>query len=363
MNYSREFDLGLHIICGLGGTRLTDEEEALLRNLRPIGIILFKHNFLADPGQSGTWVPHFTKLLDDVRSCCERDRIFVSIDHEGGKVNRLAPPVTAFPPARYWQKRSKEVGQAMGLELRALGINLNFAPVLDIDLEPSNTVIARRAFSDEAHSAAEYALEFMAGLEHSGVMACGKHFPGHGATKADSHFSLPTLEISKEDLCNRELIPFRSAIDAQISMLMTAHVRYPQIDPLLPATFSNTIIQGLLREELGFNGIVVSDALEMGALKDHNQSHALSSLIRAGADIALFANPSGDFPAALALRACEHTATELEKELLSPKTIYESQMRVKVALSRLDNLSSRAVAPTPDVLGCTSHKLLLNELV
>ena len=293
------YQLGSHFIVGLEGTVLTVAEASLLSQLRPLGIILFSHNI---DRASPCWPEKLRRLIQDAKLAAHRSDFIVSIDHEGGKVHRLCPPITHFPAAWDWNSDSAEVGKCIGTELHALGININFAPVLDIFLEPSNQVIGKRALADNPERVAELSIAYIRGQESAGVVACGKHFPGHGATIKDSHFELPVLELSLDTLRQRELIPFRRAIDAGLSLMMTAHVMFPQLDPKFPVTLSKKIITELLRNELGFSGCVISDALEMKALSGFSDNMIPKCAMEAGVDILLVAKPEVSPPV---LRAIE----------------------------------------------------------
>ncbi|MCB0358740.1 MAG: glycoside hydrolase family 3 protein, partial [Bdellovibrionales bacterium] len=193
--------IGDHFVVGLSGTSLTPDERRMLGQLRPAGIILFRHNL----STSDSWALELHELIADTRAACGREQFLVSIDHEGGRVRRLAEPATQFPAACHFGERSEAVGRAIGRELFSLGINLNFAPVLDIRSNPENNVIGDRAFATDGQTVARLAMAFLHGMEAAGVVGCGKHFPGHGDTVADSHFELPRLEVPREMLEQREL--------------------------------------------------------------------------------------------------------------------------------------------------------------
>jgi beta-N-acetylhexosaminidase len=277
---------GDHFLIGLRPTaRLTDEDRALLSDLRPAGVILYKSNFLHDRPYA-EWLASHRQLIADVRAAVGRERLLLAIDHEGGRVCRTPAPITRFSYASRWARQAGAVGQAMGRELAALGLNLNFAPVLDIHSNPANPVIGARAFADKADAVAEAALAFAAAMQAEGVLACGKHFPGHGDTDTDSHRELPLLQQDLAALRARELIPFAAAIRAGIPMLMTAHILLPRVDANDPVTLSRTFGLTLLRQELGYHGVVVSDDIGMHAVSrifdDPNQA---VRLIQAGTDL------------------------------------------------------------------------------
>lgn len=260
--------IGTHFLIGLQPSPvLTDHDRRLLERLQPAGVIVFQENF-ADDQDYPAWLATYRTLLDDVRACLERREILVCVDHEGGRVIRPPAPVTHYQYAREWADRAEEVGAAMGVELRSLGINLNFAPVLDIDSNPANPVIGPRAFGTTPQAVERAGTAFMKGLEREGVIACPKHFPGHGDTDADSHYSLPIVPLGLELLRERELRPFQTAITQGARTIMTAHLLIPELDERFPATLSERIIGGLLRDEMGFDGVVITDDIGMGATSE-----------------------------------------------------------------------------------------------
>ena len=198
--------------------------------------------------------------------------LWLSIDQEGGRVQRIRAPLSVWPPMQQVgsqadEEFSRAVGAAVGAELAPLGFNVDYAPVLDVHTNPDNPIIGDRAFRTDAASAATHAIAFWRGLESAGVRGCGKHFPGHGDTATDSHLTLPHVDHDEARLRAVELEPFRRAIAAGMPMLMTAHVVYPAIDAR-PATMSTRWLTEILRLELGFRGVVVSDDLDMKAVAD-----------------------------------------------------------------------------------------------
>jgi beta-N-acetylhexosaminidase len=278
--------VGDHFIVGLRPTTtLHPLDRALLADLRPAGVVLFKSNFLHDQPYA-VWSEAYSRLIAEVRQAVGRDRLLIGIDHEGGRVCRTPPPITRFAYAALWAAQAGSVGRAMGSELASLGVNLDFAPVLDIHSNPSNPVIGPRSFGTTAEAVSNAALTFMAALQSEGVLACGKHFPGHGDTDKDSHRELPVLRRDLPGLRQRELKPFAAAIQAGIPMVMTSHLLLPDIDADSPATMSRRIIHGLLREELGFKGVIVSDDIGMHAVSRlFEEPSATVRLFGAGTDL------------------------------------------------------------------------------
>ncbi len=253
------------LIVGFEGTRA---DEALLERVatgRVGGVILFARNL----GALGE-VEALVRSLGRAAQGSAGPSLIVSIDQEGGRVQRLKSPLTVWPPmatlaAHGDEALTEEVGRAIGEELRLFGINVDYTPVLDVRTNPANEVIGDRAFGTDAATVTRQALALWRGLEASGVRGCGKHFPGHGDTRADSHLELPRIDASMERLRAVELPPFAAAVRAGVGMIMTAHIVYAGIDER-PATMSAHWIDGVLRGELGYRGVVVSDDLDMKAV-------------------------------------------------------------------------------------------------
>jgi beta-N-acetylhexosaminidase len=217
----------------------------------------------------------------------------IAVDQEGGRVTRFGTPVLRLPPMRAFGRLNDEdlvrrAARVLGAQLAALGFTMDFAPVLDVDTCPTNPIIGDRSFSADPAVVARLGRAFAAGLEDGGVMACGKHFPGHGDTTVDSHLDLPHVAQPRSRLDLVELAPFRQLRANACAALMTAHVVYPALDEGTPATLSRRIAHDLLREELGFDGLLVSDDLEMKAVFDRHPIEESAVLaVRAGCDVLL----------------------------------------------------------------------------
>lgn len=272
------------LVCiGFEGTALTSgAAELLAGGVR--GVIYFAQNY-ADSAQ-------LRAMSESIRRAAGRD-VLVTVDHEGGRVQRFRGD--SFPPlpsgrelGAGGERAAHEAGARAGRDLRAVGINMNLAPVLDVDSNPANPVIGARAFSSDPARAAACAVAYAEGLRAGGVHACGKHFPGHGDTNLDSHLDLPRLPHGLERLEAIELVPFRAAVRAGIESIMTTHVLFEALDPGVPATLSRTVVTGLLRERLGFDGLVVTDDFEMQAIADRFElGEAAVRSIEAGCDLVL----------------------------------------------------------------------------
>jgi beta-N-acetylhexosaminidase len=285
MSVSQLERFGHHLILGISGTTLSDDDKRALSELKPIGVIFFAKNF-----RQGThyqvWLEAFKELIDQVRQYAERDLMFLTLDHEGGSVIRTPLPITRFPHAFLLGTLAIEVAKATALELKSLGINVSWSPVADIFSNPQNPVIGSRAFGTTAQTAAQNSCDYYLGLKESGILGCAKHFPGHGDTSQDSHIELPRLNLTVEDLRSRELIPFQALISQQISMIMTAHILFPQIDADVPATLSKSILNDILRKELKFEGVIVSDDLDMKAVSDiFMKTGTVAKAFNAGCDL------------------------------------------------------------------------------
>lgn len=323
--------LGENFIVGLSGTELTSLEKSQLAELRPAGLIIFKHNI----SKSTDWQEKLGSLIDQVKDITKRDKLIVSIDHEGGLVHRLPAPTTHFCEARDYACEASKVGTTMGRELRSLGFNLNFAPVLDIHSEEKNPIIGKRAFGTTASEVIKASLEFKRALEKEGVLACGKHFPGHGATTCDSHLELPVLSISKGALMKRELAPFKAFIQDGGKMIMSAHILFPELDKKYPATLSKTILTELLRKELGFSGCIITDDLEMKALSKYTRKEIGTLALNAGADLLLVANAYDKEILSHAVEMAEGVMENVKAGVINKNIIKESQSRIEKLLSVL----------------------------
>ncbi len=331
------------------------EPDADFRTLVADGIfgaILFKRNV-------GT-VEETAELCRHLKELARRPFI-LSVDQEGGRVARLrGAPFVALPPMRELGRRGDEalierVGRLLALELRAVGFDWDFAPVLDVDTNPLNPVIGDRAFSEDPHQVARLGVALARGLEAGGVASCAKHFPGHGDTSQDSHLALPRLPHDLERLRRMELIPFRAYALAKLASVMTAHVIFEALDPGIPATMSAKVLDGVLRHELGFGGVLVSDDLEMKAIADHfsvPEAAVLGTL--AGVDLFL---------------VCHHADVQrgaIEAVVQAVESGRIPRSRILEANARLDALLARFAHPAGNHLswlGDAEHRRLAEGLV
>lgn len=261
-------NLGDHLVMGVLGTRLDRSEKELLRRLSPLGIMLLDRNFLKCGYQE--WIDELRVLLDDIHEATGRERMLITIDHEGGRWMRAPVPITKFPAAINYRDNARRIGEAKAIELMSIGCNLTFAPVLDINSNPQNPVIGDRAFGNNREDVCLYAEQYIEGIQRQGLLTCGKHFPGHGDTGSDSHYELPVVDKSLSELYENELYPFFK-LASRVDSLMTAHIVYPQIDTM-PATISEVFLQEVCRRKIGFDGLIFSDDLEMKAILPYIES-------------------------------------------------------------------------------------------
>jgi len=271
------------VLAGFAGTEMSPELEALASS-GVLGVVLFSRN-VESPAQ-------VARLTQGLKAAAGRP-LLVAVDQEGGAVRRLRAGFSSVPSMREVGAHrdpalAHEVGRLLGRELRAVGIDWNLAPVLDVDTNPENPVIGARSLSSDPAWVAALGVALGRGLEWEGVAACGKHFPGHGDTIVDSHRALPRLTHGRARLDAIELVPFRAWIQAGLASIMTAHILYGELDGERPATLSAAVIEGLLRGELGYQGAVLSDDLEMRAIDDHEGvARAAVLAVSAGVDVVL----------------------------------------------------------------------------
>lgn len=349
--------IGQLLIGSLPGTSIPPELRSLAREFSLGGVILFARNIEA-PEQ-------VAELSHDLQTLATELPLWVSVDQEGGRVARLKAPFTEWPPMAVLG-RSGDAGlasrfaAALAAELREVGITLDYAPVLDIHTNPKNPVIGDRALGEDADTVARLGAAIVRGLQENGVAACGKHFPGHGDTSTDSHVELPIVEHPPDRIRRVECVPFRAAIEAGVAFIMTAHVLVPSIDEEKPATLSRRIVYDLLRDELGFAGVILSDDLEMKALAaTYTVADAAVQAIAAGCDGVL---------------VCRAQAEDRSRDIDVQAEVLEALVHAvedgRIPYTRLDDALARqrrakerflaaAVAagwrPLRQVIGCDEH--------
>ncbi len=310
-------------------------------------------------------LPATVQIIDKLRASATIAP-FIAVDQEGGRVARLSF-TTPLPAARALEMLPGEnlarIGRLLGQELYQLGFNVDFAPVLDVATRADNPVIGDRAISADPYVVAKLAPAFIHGLQSAGVAATGKHFPGHGDTRSDSHLTLPVVDHSSDRIDTVELLPFRAAIQAKVAMIMIGHLHYPALDPTpgLPATLSYPVISALLRKELGYEGVIITDAMNMRAITDGFESGPAAVLaLKAGVDIILMPQ---NYPAAYnaVLSAVESGEIPLSR-------LDESVLRVLRLKHRLTAYKPNPIFPIDrldaiDNIGSPAHRDWLSVLL
>ena len=272
----------------IGGYDNITEIQPIIRENKLGGVILFKKN-----------INSVSQTIKDTQALQESNLqnkipIFISVDQEGGGVSRLPSEVGTFESASSIGKRNDPTyafnsGVKIAKAIKKLGFNLDFAPVLDIYSNPENTVIADRAFGTTSDRVSKIGIQVLKGLRSENIIPTAKHFPGHGDTKVDSHVGLPVVNKSIKELNNLEFKPFIEAIKNNVEMIMIAHIKLSKVEDL-PSTLSNKVVTGILRKQLGFNGVIITDDMTMGAItQTYNLSDAALKSVNAGCDIVLVA--------------------------------------------------------------------------
>ncbi len=364
-------DVGQVLWVGFPGPELA---PALARHIAAgeVGAaVLFKRNlrFTAASAQVGELcdLDHLEALVAALHAAAPDDApLLVAIDQEGGRVARVRAPATQWPPmlqhdgfaAPADAELAEQVGLALGTELAALGIDVDFAPVLDIHTNEQNPIIGDRAFGRDAAAVARRALAFARGLAAAGVLACGKHFPGHGDTHLDSHLELPRIDHDRARLDAVELAPFRDAAAAGLPMIMTAHVVFAAVDATVPATLSRAAIDGILRGELGYQGVIVSDDLDMKAIADHyGIDDAAVRAIDAGCDVLLLCRDEHHQDVA---RAALQRRAAADRGFRARLAAAADRVR---ALKRAHARARQAMgAPGRDAIGAYAHRRVADQL-
>jgi beta-N-acetylhexosaminidase len=352
--------IGRLLIAGFNGTQIPVELQALAREFGLGGVIFFARN-VREPEQVAELSHEAARLGGDLPA-------WVSVDQEGGRVARLKSPFTEWPPMATLGRSgdvalAERFARALAAELRAVGVTLDYAPVLDIHTNPKNPIIGDRALADTARSVAELGSAIVRVLQAEGIAACGKHFPGHGDTSTDSHLELPLIEHPPDRLRAVELEPFRAAIAAGVATIMTAHILLPALDERRPATLSKAVVKGLLREELKFEGVIFSDDLEMKAVAaTYKVPEAAVMAVEAGCDGVLICSGDHEMQAA----ALEALVYAVEQERLPLSAVEQALLRQQRAKERF---MAAPVAARPAnakalrlVLGRDEHQAVAHEM-
>lgn len=293
--------IGQHFFIGISGHALTADEKKFIVENNIGGVCLFGRN-VADPKQVHDLCAEIQSLR---HKQFDKAPLFIGIDMEGGRVHRLKPPFTVWPALKKLGDLDAPTvtfhfANRMGQELKAVGINLDFAPCVDVFTNPANTVIGDRSISSDPEMVAKHASALVRGYIKSDVLTCAKHFPGHGNTIVDSHEDLPVENVDMARLESCELIPFKKTFKSRVDMVMTSHIKFPKIDPDWPATLSEIFIKKIIREECRYKGLIVTDDLGMKAMTKHYGIEEVPvRALKAGVDLLLYCNDPEVPPQAL----------------------------------------------------------------
>lgn len=352
--------IGQLVIIGIRGPTLTREEADFIVAHEIGGVVLFARN-VQSPEQVHALCTSIQALRHQTKN---KLPLFIGVDQEGGRVARLRAPWTVWPPlAKVGELDSTSVAfkfaLGMGTELRAMGINLDFAPSVDVLTNPQNTVIGDRSLSADPERVARLASALVRGYIKSGIIPCAKHFPGHGNTLLDSHHDLPVEEADLARLREVEMLPFKKVFRARLDLVMTSHIKFPKIDAGRPVTLSSIFVRQILREELRYRGLIVTDDLDMKALASHYPTAEIPVLaLEAGCDILLYCNEF-DHPA-VALAAVQKA---LADGRLKPAQIEQSfEKIVKLKREMLAEPDPRPFNEAATMVGHVDHRRLAEAI-
>jgi len=336
MSHDLRRDVGELFVTGFEGRSVDRELERFWKTTHVGSAILFRDN-LTGPEQAWNLCAQLRRVAGP--------QVLIGIDQEGGRVQRLKdPPFTRVPPMSLVGRTgspdvARRVGRILATELGALGVNVDFAPVLDLALH-EGTVIGDRAFAADPREVARMGLALHEGLAEGGVVSCGKHFPGHGATGSDSHLHLPVTDVGLDGLRATHLMPFAAAAKAGLPMLMTAHVLFPAGDPDLPASLSRFWVDQVLRGELGYKGVIISDELGMGAVsKTMSIEDAVLRLLETSTDLFLIRDRDA------CAQGVETVHRALAARVTTPERVHASAERVRALKAAYAGRAERAQTP------------------
>lgn len=354
--------IGTQLVVGFPGKKVTTEIKEMIHAYHVGSIILFSHNI----GTPEEILSLTTNLQYEAKAAGYEQPLLICVDQENGMVRRLGDGATIFPGAMSLGATGKsdnafDIGYATAEELKAVGINWNLAPVLDVNNNPANPVIGVRSFGESPEEVARLGKAFSKGMQAAGVASTLKHFPGHGDTNVDSHLDLPVIQHDSERLNQIELYPFKENIEADT--VMTAHVYFPALEsaPDVPATLSKNVITGLLREKLNFQGVITTDCMEMKAISDTvgTAEGAVLALL-AGTDMVMISHT--DY---LQRAAIEAIVKAVEAGEVSLEQIEESNQRIhklKEKYLSWDDIYFSGTPAVPAVFGSIQHASLAKDV-
>lgn len=348
--------IGQHMLIGVAGATLTNEEKKFIVDNNISGVVLFARNCI-EPRQIRDLCAEIQSLRHKMK---DKAPLFIGIDMEGGRVHRLKPPFTQWPAL-------KKIGdldaptvafhftQRMGAELMAVGINLDFAPCIDVYTNPANTVIGDRAVSTDPHQVEKMSSALIRGYIKSGVLSCAKHFPGHGHTVIDSHEELPVEDADMERLNEVELVPFRKALRSRVDMVMTAHILFKNVDPKWPVTLSEIFLKKMIREDLKYRGLIITDDLDMKAMAKHyDKSQIPIRAMQAGADLLLYCNEPESPPVAI-----EGLIEAVVQGQLKQADLEQTHRKIlDVKKVKILSPDPRPIEEAMEIIGCSEHQYL-----
>jgi beta-N-acetylhexosaminidase len=345
----KKYPVARRFLVGFQGTTLPPQVRRWLDE-KLAGVAIYSRNFKS--------VENLASLASEIKSTA-KGPVLIGIDQEGGTRFSLAEPFTQWPsPSELGRLADanvvEEVARAIGAELAAAGCNLDFAPMLDLHVNAESPVTQVRSFGSDPALVGNLGAAFLRGLASAGVLGCAKHFPGHGDAQLDPHEDLPAFHGSAERLAQADLVPFAAAIAAGAPTIMTAHILLPKIDPVNPASLSRTILTGILREKMRFDGLILADDLGMGAIaRRHSPAEAAVATFAAGADIAMFCHDTSQVATAM-----EETARALNKGKLPVDEWVATGERIEKTLSGI----SQTAQPNLNIIGCAEHRALAENL-
>lgn len=322
-NMTLEEKIGQLVLVGMEGYEVNENISNLIKSYKVGGVILYGKN-VRDSSQ-------LTSLISSLKSANSSNKppLFISVDEEGGPVSRNPKEVKKIPSARSIGIKGDgelafQLGRQLATTLKTFGYNMNFAPVLDIDSNPKNPVIGDRSYGNTAETVSAMGIKVMKGIESEGIIPVIKHFPGHGDTAVDSHIGLPIINHSLERLNNFEIVPFKHAIDEEADVVMVAHILLSKLDSGYPASMSREVIENMLRDQLGFEGVIITDDMTMGAIvKNYSIENAAIQSIKAGVDILLVGHGYEN-----ALATLNIIKSEVDKGNITVERIDESVYRI-----------------------------------
>jgi beta-N-acetylhexosaminidase len=351
--------LGQLVMLGFDGHQLPPELRSLAREFDLGGVVLFKRN-VESPEQ-------VSELAFESARLCATEPAWVAVDQEGGRVARMRRPFTEWPPMAALGRSGDEAlaarfARALALELAAVGVTFDFAPVLDVLTQADNPAIGDRALGADADLVARMGAAIIEAIQGTGIAACGKHFPGHGDASVDSHHDLPVLDLPPDRFEGVDWVPFRAAISRSVAAIMVAHVLVPAFDDKAPASLSRSIVTGVLRERLRFDNLILTDDLSMqGCAARYALPAATVKAVAAGHDAALLCEPDHDGQAA-ALEALVHALEDGTLPIAQAEASIARHVRLKARYAATQASAGRPQTAWRDVVGCESHQVLAAEM-